>query len=72
MNMSAKVLLENLNRHKHISIRKTVEENISIVSSLLSTHVLSDCDVIPKMFGIGKGKSSSVKVSAHLLKEHKC
>ena len=35
INMNAEILLEDFNNDKHIiSIRKTVEENMSIVSSL--------------------------------------
>ena len=57
MNMNAEVLLEGFNNNKHIiSIHKTVEENMSIVSSLLSAHALSGCNTVPIMFGIGKGK----------------
>ena len=43
INMNAEVLLEGFNNDWHISIRKTVEENISIVSSFLSAHALSGC-----------------------------
>ena len=57
MNINAEVLLEDLSIDKHItSTQKTVEENISAVYSLLSPHVLSGCDTVPIMLGIGKGK----------------
>ena len=57
MNMNAEVFLDYINIDKHIiSIRKTVEENIDTVYSLLFSHALSRCDIVPKMFGIGKGK----------------
>ena len=56
-NMNAEVLLEDFNNNKSIiSICKTVKENISIVSSILSAHALSRCDTVPRMFGIGKEK----------------
>ena len=57
VNMNAEVFLDYFNIDKHIiSIRKTVEKNIATVYSLLFSHALSRCDIVPKMFGIGKGK----------------
>ena len=41
---------------KLIDIRKTIERQKDIVSSLIAAHALSGCDSVPMMFGIGKGK----------------
>ena len=54
MNMNAEISLKDFQKHI-ISIRKTVEENISIASSLLPAHVLLACNTVPVKFGIGKG-----------------
>ena len=40
-----------------ISIPKTIESLPStVVSSVLAAHVLSGCDTVPQLFGIGKKK----------------
>ena len=40
-----------------ISINKTVENSIELISSLSALLALSGCDSLPMMFGIGKVKS---------------
>ena len=61
MNMDADVLLEDFHTDKNIiSIRKSVEKNDSLISSLLSAHALTGCDTVPMMFGVGKGKMIKV------------
>ena len=40
-----------------ISIRKIVEKHKVLIPSLLAVHALKECDTVPMMFGIGKGKA---------------
>ena len=39
---------------KWISINKSVTENSEILPSITDVHVLTGCDYVPMMFGVGK------------------
>lgn len=43
-----------------IDIDATVEDNVSIIPSLLSAHALSGCDTVASYYGIGKGTALKV------------
>ena len=49
-----------MNKKKTVSINFTVENNASLVSSLIGTHAVSGCDSVPMMFGIGKSRALDV------------
>ena len=56
----AEVYFEDFQAGKKIvSIRKTVEKHVNIIPSLTALNVISGCDSVPGMFGIGKAKALS-------------
>lgn len=52
-----------------IDVDATVQENLTIIPSLLAAHVLSGCDTVASYFGIGKGVVLKVlKAGNHVVK----
>ena len=52
---------------KCIKIKATFEKHVEIVDSLLSAQVLSGCDTVSSLWGIGKGKVVKVLKSGRSL-----
>ena len=63
------VLLTSLDEsNKPISIKLTASKHASFASSLLAMHVLSGCDTVPMMCGIGKiGALNVIKKNPNIL-----
>ena len=51
-----------------ISINRTVAKNADIIRFLPACHVISGCDTVPQMHGIGKGKAIGALKNGPLVK----